>query len=125
MFVHEWGVIQVTKIYKVKTMEIKMAEKQARTYVYDLMNEAKEHGFRADDKWKLSLVNEAEKHRLQKEYHPAIVNKVSPEAILEVFHNVKPALRQSLSKEDLLLDTKTILDDNLNYIVAFNPNRSR
>lgn len=106
-------------------MEIKMAERQARTYVYDLMNEAKEHGFKAEDKWKLNLVNEAEKSRLQKDYHPAVASKVAPEAILEVFHTVKSALRQALSKEDLLLDTKTILDDQLNYIVAFNPNRSR
>ena len=106
-------------------MEIKMAERQARTFVYYLLNEAKEHGFKADDKWKLNLVNETEKKQLQKDYYPAVASKVAPEAILEVFHTIKSALKQALSKEDLLLDTKTILTDQLNYIVAFNPNRLR
>jgi len=89
------------------------------------MNEAKEHGFKDDDQWQLDLVTETDKKRIQKDYYPAIASKVFPEIILPVFHSVKSRLQQSLSKEELQMDTQTILRDDLTYIIAFNPKRLR
>ena len=50
-------------------MQEQTIEIQTRLYVYDLMNEAKEHGFGADDAWQLDLVTEADKKRIQKDYY--------------------------------------------------------
>lgn len=106
-------------------MQYQTIEREARAYVYDLMNEAKEHGFKEDDKWTLTLVTESEQKKIKADYYPAVVNKVSPEILLQLFQAVKSGLHQSLSKEELLIDTKTILDGDLNYIIAFNPKRHR
>jgi hypothetical protein len=106
-------------------MQSQTIERQVRTYVYDLMNEAKEHGFKSEDKWTLTLVTEEERVKIKKDYYPVVANKVSPEVLLEVFQSVKSELHQSLSKEELLMDTRSILNGDLNYIIAFNPKRHR
>jgi hypothetical protein len=106
-------------------MEIQTVEKEARTYVYDLMNEAREHGFGPNDKWRLSMVNETDNLRLRKEYYPAISSKIDPEDILAVFQFVKSALQQPLSKDELELNEHIIQQRELQYILAINPNRFR
>jgi len=100
-------------------------EREARAYMYDLMNEAKEHGFKAEDKWTLCLVTKSAQEQIKKDYYPTVTNKVPPEILLQLFHMLKSELHQSLSKEEALIDTKSILDGQLNYIIAFNPKRQR
>ena len=56
-------------------MQSPTVERQARTLVYDLMNEAKEHGFGAEDKWTLIVVNDQERARIKKDYYPVLTNK--------------------------------------------------
>ncbi|MFB9841677.1 hypothetical protein [Mucilaginibacter ginsenosidivorans] len=106
-------------------MDTQALESQARLYLYDLMNEAKEHGFKPDEPWSLKLVTEAEKKQIQREYYPAVASKVYPELILDVFHTVKSKLQQSMSKEEQLIDLRTVLSDGLAYIIAFSPKRLR
>jgi len=101
------------------------AEKQTRTYLYDLMNEAKEHGFKADDQWNLSLVTDAERSSIQRDYFPAVASKVSPELMLQVFQSIKSGLQQPLNTEEMQLDSQAILKRGLKFIVAFNPKRTR
>lgn len=100
-------------------------DKEARAYMYDLMNEAKEHGFKADDKWTLNLATENGQREIRADYYPAVANKVSPEILLPLFQAIKSGLQQTLSKEEMLMDTKSVLDGELNYIIAFNPKRHR
>lgn len=106
-------------------MQYQSVEREAQSYMYDLMNEAKEHGFKAEDKWTLCLVTKSAQEQIKKDYYPTVVNKVAPEILLRLFHLVKSGLHQSLSKEELLIDTKCIIDGQLNYIIAFNPQRQR
>jgi hypothetical protein len=100
-------------------------EQQTRMYLYDLMNTAKEHGFKADDNWELSLATNIERIKIQKDYYPTIAQKVFPEILLQVFHLTKSRLNQLLSKNEESLSTRTVLNDEINYIVAFNPKRLR
>jgi hypothetical protein len=106
-------------------MQSQTIEREVRTYVYDLMNEAKEHGFKPEDQWTLNLVTEEEGIKIKRDYYPVVANKVSPEVLLQVFQSVKSELHQSLSKEELLMDTRSILNSDLNYIIAFNQKRHR
>lgn len=100
-------------------------ENEVRLYLYDLNNMAKEHGFKADDNWHLSLVTDAERSKIQKNYHPTIAAKMFPELLLPVFHSIKSKLNQSLSSEEQLLSTKDILSENLKFLVAYVPTRMR
>lgn len=100
-------------------------KKQALTYVYDLKNEANEHGFKAEDRWTLNLVSDSEKTRIQREYYPAVVSKVSKDVLLDVFQTIKLEMQQSLTSEEELMDIKSVLNSELNYIIAYNPKRQR
>jgi hypothetical protein len=106
-------------------MDQQTIDKQTRLYLYDLMNLAKEHGFKADDNWEFSLASDAERTKLQKDYFPTIATKIFPEIGLQVMHGVKAQLKQSFIKEDQALDKRSVIAGELNYLVAYNPKRPR
>jgi hypothetical protein len=106
-------------------MDLAAIKVQTMTYVYDLMNEAKEHGFKADDTWELSLVTETDRVRIQKDYYPAVASKALSDILLQVFQSVKSELHLPLSQQEEQMNSQSILKDELKYIIAFNPKRAR
>jgi hypothetical protein len=106
-------------------MKEETIETQTRMYLYDLMNTAKEHGFKTDDSWELSLATDMERIKIQKDYYPTIATKVFPEILLQVFHLTKLRLNQALNKNEENLDNRSVISNDLSYIVAFNPKRPR
>jgi hypothetical protein len=106
-------------------MDLAAIKIQTMTYVYDLMNEAKEHGFKADDTWELSLVSETDRVRIQKDYYPAVASKVVSGMLLQVFQSVKSELHLPLSQHEEQMNAQSILHEGLQYIIAFNPKRAR
>lgn len=105
-------------------MDVYTIEQQIRIYLYDLANTALEHGFK-DDAWQLSLVSDEERSTIQRQFYPAIVTRMFPEMILQVFHSIKENLNQSLNKEEQSLDVASVLKADLRYLVAYNPKRLR
>ena len=106
-------------------MNEKTIEDQTRLYLYDLMNTAKEHGFKTDDIWEFSVATNSERLKLQKDYYPTIATKLFPEIMLQVFHAIKERLNQSFNKDEQQLDKRSILAGELSYLVAYNPKRPR
>jgi hypothetical protein len=106
-------------------MKKQTIENETRMYLYDLMNTAKEHGFKADDSWELSLVTDTERIKIQKDYYPTIATKVFPELLLQVFHLTKARLNQSLNAVEEGMNNRSVVTNDLSYIVAFNPKRPR
>jgi hypothetical protein len=100
-------------------------ENQTKMYLYDLTNLAKEHGFKADDNWEFSMVNNTERLKIQKNYYPTNAIKIVPEILLQVLNSVKSKLNQSYTRDDQSIDKSAIIADELNYLVAFNPKRPR
>ncbi|MGN8072097.1 hypothetical protein [Mucilaginibacter sp. SG564] len=100
-------------------------EKQTRMYMFDLLNTAKEHGFKGEDNWELSMVTDTERIKIQKDYYPTIAARIFPEILLQVFHTIKSRLNQSGYPEDHKVVTRTVLNEELTYLVAFNPKRPR
>ena len=100
-------------------------EGQARSYVFDLMNEAKGHGFKADEEWQLSMSTEAEKTIICRDYYPFVADKVAPDVLLDVFKAIKTALNQPLSKEEAEISHQNVLTNGFKFIVAVNPKRIR
>jgi PIN domain nuclease of toxin-antitoxin system len=99
-------------------------ETETRMYMYDLLNTAKEFGFKAEDSWELSMVTNTERIKLQKDYFPTIASKIGPEILLQVYHTIKARLNQSFHKEPQT-DGRVMVTEDLNYLVAINPKRPR
>ncbi|WP_374950358.1 hypothetical protein [Mucilaginibacter sp.] len=106
-------------------MNEKAIEDQTRLYLYDLMNTAKEHGFKTDDVWEFSVATDAERSKLQKDYYPTIASRLLPEVMVQVYHAIKERLNQSFSNEEQQLDKRGITAGDLNFLVAYNPKRPR
>lgn len=98
---------------------------QAKLYVYDLNNCAREFGFKDDEGWELNLVSNEERTSLQKRYHPMVSTKVVPEVLAELFNEVKSQLVQAKSNIQNKLDVERLGVQDLEYLVAFNPKRHR
>jgi hypothetical protein len=106
-------------------MKEQSVENQTRMYMYDLMNTAKEFGFKGEDSWQLSMVTDAERQKIQKDYYPTIAAKIIPEFLLQVFNLTKQRLNQSFTKTNEEAANRNVAVSELNYIVAFNPKRPR
>jgi len=100
-------------------------ELQAKMYVYDLNNTAREYGFKPDEGWELNVATQDEKVFIEKRYHPTIAAKVLPEILSELFGVVKDKLSQVKSEIRNNLQTGNINNTELQYLVAFNPKRPR
>jgi hypothetical protein len=100
-------------------------EFQAKIYVYDLNNCAREFGFKADESWEVSMATGAEKSAIENQYFPTLSASVLPEMLAEMFGSVKFKLTQKLSNVENMLDTAAIRRKQLRYVVAFNPGRLR
>jgi hypothetical protein len=100
-------------------------EFQAKIYVYDLKNCAREFGFKADENWEVSMVTGAEKAAIENKYFPTLSASVLPEMLAEMFGSVKFKLTQKLAGVENALDTAAIRRQHFQYLVAYNPNRLR
>jgi hypothetical protein len=108
-------------------MTTESVEYQAKVYVYDLNNSARENGFKPDETWQLSLATNEEKNAIEKKYHPTISAKVLPEILGELFGLVKAKLILAKSDMEKKFDGDTLFNktNEHQYLVAFNPKRER
>jgi len=97
-------------------------EFQAKIYVYDLKNCAREFGFKAEEHWDVSMVTSQQKADIEKRYFPILSAKVLPEMLAEMLGSVKFKLSQGIEK---VPDTATIRQQHLQYLVAYSPDRLR
>jgi len=98
------------------------ADWQAKEFIYDLRNSANENGFKPEEKWQLSLVTLRDKAVIEKKYHASVTTKASPEVLSEIFTLVQAGLKQPASN---IPDVKTIGLNQLQYLIAYNPDRER
>ncbi|MBS7564262.1 hypothetical protein KHS38_07580 [Mucilaginibacter sp. Bleaf8] len=106
-------------------MKEQTIENETRLYLFDLMNAANENGFKPEDNWELDIVTEEDRHRIQRDYKPAVVLKPYAENLLQVFQSVKSKLNQPLNQEEQLLNSQTVLNYGFKYIVAYNAKHQR
>ena len=100
-------------------------EFEAREYVYDLENCSKEHGFKAEEGWELSLATTTERIAIEKKYFPTLSTKVAPEALLELLRLVKHKLVKIKYGVGKTQGHDNSTDNQLEYLIAFNPDRPR
>lgn len=100
----------------------KSANRQVREYLYDLRNIANENGFKSEEKWLLRLGTLADKTAFEKKYHGTASMKLGPDDLPLMFSMVLCQLKQPTTA---VPDSKTIAQDQLQYLIAFNPERER
>ncbi|RVU02420.1 hypothetical protein EOD41_00320 [Mucilaginibacter limnophilus] len=106
-------------------MDNKTLEYQAKVYMYDLGNCAKEYGFKTDDLWELSLTTADEKVLMEKKYMPLLSVKALPEMLSELGRVVKEKLIQAKTGIEKQLNPRNIPSSELVYLIAYNPKRTR
>ncbi|HAL83212.1 MAG TPA: hypothetical protein DCO83_14085 [Mucilaginibacter sp.] len=103
----------------------KSVESQAREYVYDVKNCASEYGQSTLEGWEFSLVTDAEKTKIEKNYYPTVAAHPAQEALFELFRLVKSKLLLPLSHLENSFDVNSTLNKNVTCLIAFNPKLHR
>jgi hypothetical protein len=103
----------------------KTAEFQAKMYVYDLYNCARENGFKADDKWEVGLATDEEKRVIENKYIHTIAVKVAPALLWEMFGLVKEKLHQTKTDAEMDFNTDSIRVNEIKHMIAFSAKKLR
>lgn len=98
---------------------------QARIYLYDLRNCAREFGFRADERWEVHLASADEKTELERIYFPTLSAKLPADILTETLSQIKTSLSQKVAEQEKNMNTKEIRAQGLQYVVAYNLKRTR
>jgi len=106
-------------------MNEQIIEYQAKEYLFDLNNTARENGFKTDEHWKVTLATAAEKTAIEKVYYPTISTKAGPEILSGMFLLVKAALPEGPDNRENAMDADSVAKNQLQYVVAYNPKRAR
>ncbi|WP_214070571.1 hypothetical protein [Mucilaginibacter sp. dw_454] len=95
---------------------------QVNMFIFDLKNEAVEHGFKTGESWNLEMVSDAEITGLKRSHHPVILLRPKPDTLLKVYQQVKEKLQQALNKtEDAFTEIDLVRDGKIN--IAAYPSR--
>jgi len=98
----------------------KSIESQAREYVYDLKNCASEYGQNTLEGWEFSLVTDAGKTKIEKDYYPTISAHPAKELLFEMLTLVKSKLMLPLSNAENSFDINSADHKNVAHLIAFN-----
>jgi hypothetical protein len=110
---------------KINKMSDQTVAFQAKIYVYDLQNCAREFGFKADEGWEVSMATGPEKKALENKYFPTMAIKVLPEILAQLLASVKLGLSVQLTSPEKNMDINSIRNQQLQYLFAYSPNRLR
>ena len=96
---------------------------QVSLFLFDLKNEASEHGFKPGDSWNLQIVTENEMIGLKKQYHPVISLRLQAQTLLTAYQQIKEKLQQRFSENDMALTADDLPRDEKLHLAAY-PARS-
>ena len=96
----------------------------AQLFLFDLANLAKEHWFKPDERWSLSLANEAEKVTVEKKYFPTLYITGEAEGLQQTDSLMRPHLKLA-QPEIEVPDERRIKQLPAIYLIAFNADRQR
>ena len=92
-------------------------------FLFDLKNEAIEHGFKAGETWNVRIATDSEITSLRKDNHPVVSLRLQSNELLTAYLQVKNKLEQSLSKDDLALTADDLTINEKRHLAAY-PERS-
>jgi hypothetical protein len=99
--------------------------KQINLFLFDLKNEAREHGFKAGESWSLHIATETEIINLKREHHPLISLQLQTHALLRAYLQVKSQLLQTINDTDRTLTEDNLTQNEKRYLVAYRAPNAR
>jgi hypothetical protein len=100
-------------------------EYQAKEYLFDLNNIARENGFKTEEGWEVSLSTADEKNIIEKKYYPTVSAIVLPEIVTALLMLVQTKLATVKAKFHNISENDVAGNKQLQYLVAYNPDRLR
>jgi hypothetical protein len=105
--------------------QLRQPSRYASLFLFDLKNEASEHGFKSDESWTLQLATDDEIAGLKKNYYPLVSIKLYPDVLLDVFQQVKNKLHQALDKQEVGLTVVDLQNNGVNHLAAYPARQQR
>ena len=99
-------------------------ELQAKMYVFDLGNCAKEFWFKDTEDWDLCLASSEQKLELERKYYPTISKRGLPEALIQLHSLVKTRLLK-VNPHFLKTGPSEEMSAAPEFLIAFNRDRRR
>lgn len=106
-------------------MKNQIANQQARLFLYDLSNSAKEHWFKESEQWEILLATGAELGVLEKKYFPVVSSEYPAGQLAEILRVTKKSLDLELTIAEKDINEKMISLNQIKFLVAYNPLRQR
>jgi hypothetical protein len=94
-------------------------DSKANIFLFDLKNEAAEHGFKTDESWHLQIATDEEIARLKRFHYPVVSMKLKPNALLKVYQQVKNRMKQAVDKSENELSETDLIRDGKHHIAAY------
>lgn len=94
-------------------------DNQVNLFLFDLKNEATEHGFKNGETWSVQLATEAEMVHLKRHHHPVLSIRLQPNTLLKVYQQLKSKLQQSLTPEDAMLTAGDLANNEKKHLAAY------
>jgi hypothetical protein len=105
-------------------MDNSTLELQAKMFVFDLGNCAKEYWFKDDESWNLCLASSEQKADIEKKYSPTMSKKGLPETLFQL-HNLVNLRLLKVNPRFLKLGHFEAMSTEPEFLIAFNSNRLR
>jgi hypothetical protein len=102
---------------------MKDPQTEARLFLYDLANLAKEHWFKGVEHWSLVLANNAEKLAVEKQYQPVLNITGEPEFLQKVYELMSAEMK--FNPIPVEVPERGTRKEPATYLIAFNSERQR
>lgn len=100
-------------------------DSQVNIFLFDLKNEANEHGFKLGESWHVQMVTDDEIASLKRIHNPVIYMRLKPPVLLHVYQQVKIKLKYLVNKDDATISVADVSRDGKNYLAAYPLRNSR
>jgi len=109
-----------SEILKVSTnLEQHFINTQVSLFLFDLRNEASEHGFKSGESWSLQMATDQEVITLKRHHHPVVSMRLIPEVLLNVYHRIKAKLKQPLTSADTAFSVSELAENQKKHLTAY------
>ncbi|GAA4089864.1 hypothetical protein [Mucilaginibacter panaciglaebae] len=88
-------------------------------FLFDLKNEATEHGFKSGESWSLHMATDDEITDLKRSHHLVVSMRFKPTLLLQAYQQVKNGIQQSVSKTETELSVNDLIREGKQYIAAY------
>jgi len=94
-------------------------------FLFDLKNEAVEHGFKSGDSWSLQMANDNEIVNLKRTHNLVISMRFKPYVLLQAYQQVKGKMQQSANQIETDLSVNDLIREGKQHLVAYPLRTSR